>query len=631
MSDNKKEKDQKEIFTPDNEELCRILLTLYLNSDIGIKVVDKDFKIKAINKKALEYLDIKEKNVIGKSCNIGCNFASSCNFPGRKAVEQQIVVNCSVEKKLSDGEILPLYIKAVPLKDSSGSPDGFIEIIENFKTKHQAELDRDRFFNLSPYIIGIVNEEGIVTRVNSAIEKVLGWKPEEICGETFQKIIHPDDFEDTKQHISKLIRDNGILYGFENRYIAKDGTCRHFSWDAFYLKDYKQLFTIGRDITDTKKIQTQFLQAQKMESIGRLAGGIAHDFNNMLSAIIGSAQMLEHNLNSNSDEDTVEFVKIIMEAAQNASELTKRLLSFSRKGNYVNVPINVNELVEQVITLFSHTLPPDITVVKKLTDLELIIKGDPSSLQNALFNLALNAKDAIREEGTITFSTSFVSSSDLPACPDLEVTTDCAAISITDTGTGISEEDSKNIFEPFFTTKQKGQGTGLGLSAVLGTVQLHKGYILFNSSLGKGSTFTVYLPLDKGSEVPKHKKHKSVPDLQGLKILLVDDEPIIRTITKAMLENLNCKVTTAADGLEALEIFRQSNDFDIAVIDMLMPNMSGDELALKIMELNPETKILLISAFCVKDKTAPVLAKEGTAFLNKPFNMQELTEALTSL
>jgi PAS domain S-box-containing protein len=396
---------------------------------MGIKIVDKNFKIKAINNKALEYLEITEENIIGKSCNIGCNFASSCNLPGRKAVENQQVVNCSVEKKLSTGEIIPLYIKAIPLFGKRGLSDGFIEIIENLKNKHQAELDQDRFFNLSPYIIGIVNEEGVITRVNSAIEKVLGWKPEEICGHSFQKIVHPDDFENTKKYITKLIRDNGILYGFENRYIAKDGSWKHFCWDAFYLKDYKQLFTIGRDITDTKKIQAQFLQAQKMESIGKLAGGIAHDFNNMLSAIIGSAQMLEANLMESPDEETAEFVGIIMEAAQNASNLTKRLLSFSRKGNYVDIPVNVNELVEQIITLFSHTLPPYISVKTNLTDLSLIIKGDPSSLQNALLNLALNAKDAIEDEGEITFSTSFIPSSELPVCPELQTTENCAAIS----------------------------------------------------------------------------------------------------------------------------------------------------------------------------------------------------------
>jgi len=616
---------------PDYDSLKQIYNTLFFNSDIGVKIVDKNFKINAINQKALEYLDIQGKKVIGKPCNIGCNFATPCNLPGRQAVKQGIVVNCTVEKISPDGEVIPLHIKAIPLIDKNGKSNGFIEIIESLKNKHQAEMDKDRLFNLSPYIIGIVNEEGIVTRINPAIEKVLGWKPEEICGKSFQKLIHPDDYDKTKQKIISVIKENGLLNGFENRYVAKDGSYRDFSWDAFYLKEYKQLFTIGRDITETKKMQTQLLQAQKMESIGKLAGGIAHDFNNMLSAIIGSAQMLKSSINPH-DQNIEEFVDIIMEAAKNASDLTKRLLSFSRKGNYISVPIDVNALINQVITLFSHTLTPQITIKKNLTKLSLQIDGDPSFLQNALLNLALNAKDAINNsKGVITFTSEFVPASKLPANSDFNVNNNFVAISIADTGTGIKKEDYKNIFEPFFTTKEHGKGTGLGLSAVLGTIQLHNGHILFDSTFEKGSTFTIYLPLDAKSETPISTATKTTPTLNGLKILFVDDEKMIRMISKAMLESLGCQVTTAKNGSDGLEKFKSSNNHDIAIIDMLMPNMSGNELALQLLKIKPNLKILLISAFCVAEKTAPILAKPNTAFLNKPFNMQELRNALSTL
>jgi len=477
-----------------NGEMLSFYRALMESSDIGFKIVDRDFKIIEMNARARELLAVGSEDVAGEPCSVGCDFLTKCPCPGKMALKTGKISICEVDKQLSSGEVIPLQLKAIPVSDCVDGLIGFIEIIENISRRRQAEIDRDRFFNLSPHIMAVVGGDGIIYQVNPAIEKVLGWSPSEITGRDFKDIIHPDDYDKTKDKILEVIKKETSILEYENRYITKDGRCRIMSWDAFYLKQQCKMFTIGHDITEKKEIEELLHHSQKMESIGKLAGGIAHDFNNMVFGIIGAGEMLEPLLPD--DKEAEDYLNIIMQAARTASKLTQRLLSFSRKSTYENIPVNINDIVIEAVKLMEHSLPERIKITTALMPDPLMLSGDPSSLQNALLNILINARDAVTGEGEIMVKTEIASPPPNAFLTENLKTAgvEYATVSVSDTGGGIPDTDLKKVFEPFFTTKPIGSGTGLGLSAVYGTVKQHNGAISLNST-PDGLTMAIYLPL----------------------------------------------------------------------------------------------------------------------------------------
>ena len=368
-------------------------------------------------------------------------------------------------------------------------------------------------------------------------------------------------------------------------------------------------------------------QSEKMTAIGQLAGGIAHDFNNQLSIILGYAELLCSRL---SQSDLIRFSEPIVIAAKRSGELTKNLLSFSRQGHFEKVLIDFHELIDEVLDLLGHTIDRRIVLKREFRADHAFVLGDPTRIQNAILNLALNARDAIADSGTILISTAVIEADgsdpgNRQAGPTAAGETMSALpfgtylrVSVTDTGSGMTEETKSRIFEPFFTTKPAGKGTGLGLAAVFGTVKIHGGWISVDTRLGVGSAFHIYLPLAERKSEAKGVVADQSP--QGVRILVVEDELQVREMLDAMLSIEGHAVTTANGGNQALAIYgKRWRDIDLVILDMVMADMSGYETFFALQRINPSVKVLISSGYGSEGKVQDMLKNGALGLLQKPY------------
>ena len=381
------------------------------------------------------------------------------------------------------------------------------------------------------------------------------------------------------------------------------------------------------DAAEQKRLEERLRQTQKMEVIGQLAGGVAHDFNNMLTAILGSAELLERCVMEN--PTATKLLANIKKAASRSADLTGQLLAFSRKGQKKDVRVCIETTIHEVISLLERTIDKNITLETRLIAKNTDVTGDPSLLQNALLNLGVNARDAMPEGGVITFTTanveldsSYCESSAFNITPGPYI-----EIAVSDAGTGITEENIQHVFEPFFTTKEVGKGTGLGLAAVYGTITDHLGCINIYSEPGIGTVFKIYLPLSGGKKTVAPSADELIRGSGG--ILLVDDEEILRDVGKSLLEELGYRVYLAEDGEQALEVYaRDKKDISLVILDMLMPRMGGKETLVRLMDEYPDIRVLISSGFH-QERTVDDLVKLGArGFLQKPYIKQELGKAV---
>ncbi len=392
--------------------------------------------------------------------------------------------------------------------------------------------------------------------------------------------------------------------------------------------------SIFRDITKESHLQAKLYQSQKLESIGQLAGGVAHDFNNMLSGIMGCAELLKSSKNKDEEKQT-KYIDLILKTAERAAELTAKLSAFGRKGKIQSVAIDFHDIIPDAADILKQTIDKKIEIIVETQAENSIVIGDRSGLQNSIMNLGINAWHAMPNSGSLMIVTrniylneQYCSESSFELTPG-----DFLEISISDTGCGIPQNEIKNIFEPFFTTKEQGKGTGLGLSAVYGMVQDHDGAISVYSEEGAGTTFNIYLPCAKSKSI-KHNNNKSINEdinKHTATILLVDDESLLRTLGKALLEESGHKIILAENGKEAVDCFKENkDDIDIIILDMIMPIMNGEEAFTEIKNINPNQKIIIASGF-TKNSKLDELAKRGIAgFIHKPFRKKELNDLIES-
>jgi signal transduction histidine kinase/ActR/RegA family two-component response regulator len=380
---------------------------------------------------------------------------------------------------------------------------------------------------------------------------------------------------------------------------------------------------------EREAMREQLEQSHKMEAIGRLAGGVAHDFNNLLTTIRGHTELLMRG----TDEGTAirRDLDAILTASKRAAELTGQLLAFSRRGKLRAEDVDLDKLIEEVARLLSHTVDPRIEIVCRLSLAGAVVTGDPSRLQSALLNLAVNARDAMPEGGRLRFTTGLVvldgptaRRQAMPTAPG-----PYAQLQVDDTGVGMDPEMAKRIFEPFFTTKEIGRGTGLGLAAVYGTVKSHGGNIEVRSTEGLGSTFTIYLPITRppvaAAPVPPEATW-----LQGRgTILLVDDQPEVRRVTANILERLGYVVLTAEDGVAALELHeRERERIRLVLLDVRMPRLDGAETLRRLRKVAPRLPVVIVSGFGADQDLEAIRAIGVQAVVEKPFTVAELSDAV---
>jgi PAS domain S-box-containing protein len=475
--------------------------------------------------------------------------------------------------------------------------------------------------------------DGTINFFNEFAEKTFGFSREEVLGENLMGTIVPKSEtsgRDLGAMIQKIVQNPENYLNNENENICKNGERLWISWANKAILDSDgqliELLSVGQNITERRQLEQQLLQQQKLESLGRLAGGIAHDFNNMLAGIMASAELLKRRLSD--DERNLKPVATILEASHRSAELTRELLAFSRKGQITFTPVSVHEIVSTVMALLERTIDKSICVETNLTAENFIVRGDAALLQNALLNLAINACDAMPEGGTLSLSTANMH---LDESTDVTWPFDIAAghfveLAISDTGTGMTKDVLDHIFEPFYTTKDQGKGTGLGLAAVYGTIKDHHGAINIFSEPGVGSIFKAYLPVSSDS-LPTPLTETNVSGSGG--ILLVDDEAILRSAGKALLEDLGYTVYLAEDGIQALEVYAQERGrIQLVLLDMIMPGPGGKDTFLKLKEVYPDVQVLFCSGFHREGSNEEFVRLGAKGFIQKPYSRETLGKAV---
>ncbi len=392
--------------------------------------------------------------------------------------------------------------------------------------------------------------------------------------------------------------------------------------------NYVGAIGVFSDVSELKKLEAQLQQSQKMEAIGTLAGGIAHDFNNILSGVLGYASLLKkHAL---PESQLAHYAEMIEKSAERGATLAGQLLAFSRKGKCFIQIVEVHQLIDDVVEILMRTLDRNITVRCFKKAHSSAVEGDPGQIQQVLMNLCINAKDAMPKGGCLILTTETVAL-DEAFCRghDGLLSGVFLEINVEDNGEGMSEDVKSRLFEPFFTTKEDGKGTGLGLAMVYGTVKGHGGVVKVYSEVGQGSVFKVLLPLKKDcSEMPVSAIEKKAALGTG-RILVVDDEDIIRELLGEMLVELGFNVISARDGAEGLKIYRkQWQQIDAVIVDMIMPGLSGREVFLEMKRVNPSVRVILSTGF-TKEGAVQETLNEGIAwFIQKPYRLEELSEAM---
>jgi two-component system cell cycle sensor histidine kinase/response regulator CckA len=535
------------------------------------------------------------------------------------------------------GEVRWLYSTGAVIVDSAGEPTRMIGVCHDITADKRAEealrASETKYRSLVENLPGIVWTEDFrcrTTFVSPGVTRILGFTPEEVCGggENFwSRRIHSDDAGRVLEAWESLVA-GGVLFDVEYRIQRRDGG---WIWVHDHaLGTYEQEGMGYADgilsvITERKMLEEQLLQAQKIEAVGQLAGGVAHDFNNILGVILGYSALLVKE--TDPSDPRMRRIEQIEKAATRAASLTRQLLAFSRKQMLVPEVVDCGQLVTDLNVMLHRLIGEHIELSAVLPKLPARVKADRGQLEQAIVNLAVNARDAMPQGGSLTLKvdpvvldSSFVELH-LGSRPGSYV-----ALAVSDTGIGMDTECKKHIFEPFFTTKARGKGTGLGLATVYGIVKQSGGYITVLSEPGQGSTLTIYLPrVEERLEDAKGVGEQGL-GLQGTEtILLVEDEVSLRELIRAILEENGYRVLAAGNGAEGLSTARaQTGPIPLVLTDVVMPGMSGREMAEQLRSLRPETKALYMSGYTDEALGDQGAITRGTHLLQKPFSSDAL-------
>jgi two-component system, cell cycle sensor histidine kinase and response regulator CckA len=536
-----------------------------------------------------------------------------------------------------DGTTFPLVAHVATIQ-KDGRPAGFRGILVDLSRQKKAEASlrasEERYravFENTGNASVIVEGDWTITLANSEWSSLTG-----VAEGDFRVHVHPDDRDRLEgYHAARLLGDAEVPRSYEFRILDRNGEVRHLINHVGLIPGTDSSFASMTDVTGLKRVeverehlQNRLRQSEKLEAIGQLAGGVAHDFNNHLSAILGFAEML---LDREQPADERRYAEKIVTCCRRAADLTRQLLAFARKGNYLSVPVDVNKVIHELVGLLRHSIDRRITLEQVFETPSAFITGDPTQVQNALMNMALNARDAMPEGGRLAFATGVVLL-DEDYCRRMPYVLEpgrYVRISVEDTGLGMDAETCKRLFEPFFTTKEVGKGTGLGLASVYGTVKQHGGAINVYSEPGRGSCFKVYLPLLASLDDPDEHAKDRIDTRGTSRILLVDDETLVAEMATGMLQGLGYTVDVCADGQEAVEFYRRSwRAIDLVILDMIMPRLGGVDTFRALLSVNPKARIILSSGFSVEGEAQGLLNQGALAFLQKPYHKSELARAL---
>jgi two-component system cell cycle sensor histidine kinase/response regulator CckA len=480
-------------------------------------------------------------------------------------------------------------------------------------------------------LVALLDPNGAICYQSPSVEPILGYTADSLVGSNLTRYTHPDDLPLVQAFLEELMGRPGVLLPVEFRVRHQDGSWRVLGAMGRNLIDNPGIQGIvlnARDITDRRQLEDQLRQSQKMEAIGRLAGGVAHDFNNMLGAIIGYTDLLLHRLSA--DAGSRELLQEVMNAGERAGRLTRQLLAFSRKEVLAPRELDLNELLLGTHQMLDRLIGEDIELTAVPADTPAWVSADPGQLEQLILNLAVNSRDAMPQGGKLALAVAPVAVDDFTARLHPGVAPGAyVRLSVCDTGCGIDAETQRHIFEPFFTTKGPGAGTGLGLATVYGIVQQSGGHIRVESQLGQGAAFHIYLPCCEPAVAAPAAELPATPAAAAGTILLVEDEAIVRGMVHKGLSLFGYEVLVAGRGEEAMQFVEQrATAIDLLLTDVVMPGMSGRELAEQATRLRPSLKVLLMSGY-----TDDAIVRHGVmdaelAFIQKPFTLAALADKL---
>jgi len=534
-----------------------------------------------------------------------------------------------IKNRAKDGTYYWVDTTIVPFLNTEGKPYQYVAIRSDITERKRAEeriSQQAALLDQAQDAILVRDLEQKILFWNKGAEKIYGWTAEEVVGRPL--------FNEMLDQARIAVLKNGEWQG-ELHQKRRDGVeiIVESRW-TLVRDDQGQptaILVINTDITEKKRMEAQFLRAQRMESIGTLAGGIAHDLNNVLSPILMAIDMLQL---KTTDEASKKWLDVLRTNAERGGNMVRQVLSFARGVEGERVALQPKHLIKEIVKILRETLPKSIEISLDIPNDLKIVSADATQLHQVLMNLCVNARDAMPEGGSISIKAENVYVDENYARMHLEAKPGhFVMISVADTGPGMTPEVQSRIFEPFFTTKEMTKGTGLGLSTALTIVKSHGGFINVYSELHKGSQFTLYLPaLERPGTVEAAGLHTDLPLGHGELILVVDDEESIREITRSTLETFGYSVLTAADGTEALALYAdKKNEIAAVLTDMVMPFMDGSATIRALQRMNPRVRIIAASGLGAGQRAGEGVLEGVSVFLSKPYTAEKLLKTLAKV
>lgn len=598
-----------------------------------IGVQDTQRHIIRYNKAGYEFFGVDEEEAVGKHCYDLIDGGVPCE----NCVARRILETCqpAQSEKYLESKNRWMDIRAYPILDMDGRVFRIVEHwrdITELKESQSSLVESEEKYRLlvenAKEAIFIYQDGRFRFTNHQALEmaKKIG-VPE--LRKPLDEYVHPDDRADNPNQLQRKLsgldpKSRALVF----RVISKEGDTIWLELNTVNLTWQQKPATLNfvRDITRDKELELRFQEAQRMESLGTLAGGIAHDFNNLLMGIQGNVSLMY--LGVEDDPEFTDMLQSIEDCVDSGSRLTKHLLGFARGGKYVVKPNDINKILISSADMFGRTRK-SVTIHGDYESNLWTVMVDANQIEQVMVNLFLNAWQAMDEGGDLYLKTknvvlneSFVRHHEVE--PGRYV-----KISVTDTGIGMDDSVKRRIFEPFFTTHEPGGGTGLGLASAFGIIKNHHGIITVKSKLGKGCTFHIYLPATEERPEALGKKASENIEMGTETILLVDDETFIIDVGEMMLKGLGYTILTANSGMNAIEIFKERKDsIDLVLLDLVMPDMGGETVFHKIREIKPDIKVMFASGHYVSDQTRVMLQSGSSDFLQKPFNIRQLSSKI---
>ena len=616
----------------------RLLADLVDHIPVGICLLAENGQFQFVNRMLAEWLDHSPQDLVGEGAKFDDFVLSGLSVESGNAASDADGDSAEIRLKGRRGNEFPVQISQTMAYDAEGGVVGLRSIVRDISGEHEleetlrrAEEGFRRFFDYAPVGIVMVDSDGLIVETNAAFQSMVGINPNVERMPTLSKLIVESDRNKLQAEFDHLragetplvpleVRLDGPAMKIVQMYARKTG-------DVVALESDLIVYIV--DTTEQKNLEAQFTQSQKMQAVGQLAGGIAHDFNNLLTAIIGYSDLLlqRHSVADQSFGDIMQ----IKQNANRAANLVRQLLAFSRRQTLQPKVLVLSDVLAELSNLLRRLLGENIELKLVLGRDVGLVKVDQGQFEQVIINLAVNARDAMPEGGTLTIKTrNSVVGPDTHTGQESLPPGDYVLVEVIDEGIGIPDEILDKIFEPFFTTKEVGAGVGLGLSTVYGILKQTGGAVVPASEPGKGTTFRIYLPChvrEESDSVPAASVERSYPhDLTGKgTILIVEDEAPVRLFAARALENKGYSVVQAESAEVALDFLENSDQkIDIAITDVVMPNMDGPTLIKRAHPLRPDMKVIFISGYAEEAFGQNLDPDIPFSFLPKPFNLKEL-------